>query len=268
MEQIAPYIIPAFCLATGLILLCAGGRLLKSAIGLGCGLFGAGGGLLLAPSISIGIPPLIIALIFGIVSAILAVYIARLAILITLAISFAVVGPIITWHFADLGNGEQIVENVIEAATAPEVALNDQPTESQNNLSSTEQILISTIEMVANDITIATRSGIQRANSAWNAIPTGPRLILVGSSIVGLLVGLLVATFLPYFSAALVTSVGGSFLIIEGVRTIAAAIWNPTQLSNITPTFLVLTTFGIALAGLGLQLTMSRKKKKVIQTKE
>ena len=264
MEHVAPYIVPAICLMAGIILLCAGGRLLKSAVGLSFGLFGAGTGLLLAPSLSVGVSPLIIALVFGVVSAILAVYLAKIAILLILALSFAIVSPVITWHIADLGNAEKMIEDVVEAATAPQV-ITTSDTDTRMTLSSTEDVLIRTLKMVTQDARGIVRSGMQRANAAWGAIPTGPRLMLVGSAIVGLLFGLLVATFMPYFSAALVSSVVGSFLLIEGIRTVASAIWTPFQMSSITPTVLVWATIGLAIAGVGLQMTISRKKKKNIQ---
>jgi len=261
MEQVVPYIIPAICLGIGIVLLCAGGRLLKSAIGLSFGLVGAGIGLHLATSLSIGISPLITAIIFGIITAILAVSLAKFAILIILALSFAIVSPVITWHVADLGDGEKVIEDVVEAATTPEIVAESTSGSPSSQITSTEDVLIRTLKMVTQDVRGVVTTGMQRANAAWDAIPTGPRLMLVGTAIAGLLVGLLVATFMPYFSSALVTSVGGSFLLIEGIRTIASAIWTPYQMSSITPTVLVWATIGIALAGLGLQLTLSRKTK-------
>lgn len=265
MEQIAPYFIAAICISIGVMLLCAGGRLLKSAIGLSFGLLGAGTGLLLAPSLSLGISPIITALIFGIIAAILAVYLAKLAILLALGISFAIVTPIITWHVAALGPGEQMVEDVIEAATAPDNQFENSINHPESNFTSTEAALISTVKMVSHDAIGSIRSGMRRANAAWDVIPTGPRLILVGSALVGLLLGLLVATFMPYFASALVTSVGGSFLLIEGIRTVASSIWSQHELSAITPGVLVGATVAIAIAGLGLQLTFTRKSKSAKQ---
>ncbi len=265
MEQIAPFIVPAICIVVGIILLLAGGRLLKSAIGLSCGLLGAGIGLLLAPSLSVGISPLIIALIFGIVTAILAVYLAKFAILLIVGISFAIVSPIVTWHVANLGDGEKMIQGVVEAATAPELSTEPTSTSNPTQLSTTEDVLIRTLKMVTQDVRGAIGIGMQKANAAWNAIPTGPRLMLVGSALVGLLIGLLVATFMPYLSSALVTSAAGSFLLVEGIRTIAATIWTPYQLSSITPSVVVWATVGIAIAGLGLQLTFSRKRKTALQ---
>ncbi len=259
MDFVAPFVIPAICLVIGIILLYAGARLLKSAIGLSFGLLGAGSGLLLAPSISLSVSPLIIAFVFGVIAAILAVYVAKLAILLTLALSFAIVAPVITWHVADLGDGEKVVEDVIAAATT--TVEQTEPTDDSTTPLSTEDILLSSFSMLTHDVSEATRSGMRRANAAWDAIPTGPRLMLVGTAIAGLLLGLLVATFMPYFAAALVTSAGGSFLFLEGIRTLASMYWNPIELSSITPTVLIYIAVGLSLAGLGLQLTRSRKTK-------
>ncbi len=263
MEFIAAYIVPAIFLMTGIILLCAGGRLLKPAIGLSFGLLGAGSGLLIAPNLSIGISPLIIALTLGIIAAILAVYLAKLAILLILALSFAIATPVVTWQFADLGDGKQVVEDVVEAVTTT----NQQSTEddSVTTFTSTENTIIQTVTMVTEDIQSIASSGIQRANKVWEIIPTGSRLILVGSAIAGLLLGLLIATFMPYFSSVLVSSVAGSFVLIQGVRTIATMIWSSNQMSSVTPELLIGATVVLALAGIGLQLTLTRKSKAVKQ---
>ncbi len=268
METLVPFIIPAICLVTGAILLCSGALLLKSAVGLSFGLLGAGTGLLLAPHLSLSMSPLIIALVFGVIAAILAVYLSKLAILLSLAFSFAIIAPVITWHVADLGNGEQVVGDVIEAATTPAEQSEASDDHSATTLQSSEDILLSMLTMVTHDVAAATRSGMHRANAAWNAIPAAPRLMLVGSSIAGLLLGLLVATFMPYFSAALVTSMGGSFLLLEGIRTIAAMYWNSNELSSITPTVLLSITIGLSLAGLGFQLTRARKSASVKRAAE
>jgi len=266
MEQIAIYIVPAVCITTGLILLIAGGRLLKSAIGLSFGLVGAGAGLLIAPSLPLSISPLIIAVICGVVAAILAVGLAKLAILLTLGISFAVITPVITWYALDLGDGTKMVEDFKEAVTAADADTGSNPSNSAPNMTSTEGYLIATAQMVTHDVARTIQSGMRRANAAWDAIPTGPRLILVGSAIAGLLLGLLVATFMPYFASALVTAAGGSFLLIEGIRTSISVIWSSNELSSLTPTVMVGTFVGIALAGLGLQLTCTKKSNRVKAT--
>ena len=263
MEQIATFIVPAIFLMTGVILLCAGGRLLRPAIGLSFGLLGAGTGLLVAPSLNIGISPLIIALVLGIVAALLAVSLAKLAILLILAISFAIVTPVVTWQFADLGDGKQVAEDVVEAVTNSETQ--SEKDDSTTAFTSTENTLIQTVTMVTDDVQSIIRSGMQRANSVWEIIPTGARLILIGSAIAGLLLGLLVATFMPYFSSVLCSSVAGSFILIQGIRTIATMIWSTNEMSSITPAFLMGATAVIALAGIGLQLTLTRKKKIIKQ---
>ncbi len=267
MDFMVPYIIPTVCLVIGVILLCAGARLLKSAIGMSFGLLGAGSGLLLAPSLSLSVSPLIIAIVFGVIAAILAVYLAKLAILLTLALSFAIAAPVITWHVANLGDGEKVVEEVLEAATTP-VEQTKATDDSSTNLLSTEDILVSSFSTLTHDIAESIRFGMQRANAAWDAIPSGPRLMLVGAAIAGLLLGLLVATFMPYFAAAFVTSAGGSLLILEGINILAAIYQDSNVLSSIATTVLLIITAGLTLAGLGLQLTLARTKPSAKQAAE
>jgi len=106
----------------------------------------------------------------------------------------------------------------------------------------------------------ALRSGIRRANAAWDAIPVGPRLMLVGAAITGLLLGLLLATFMPHFSASLATACLGSVLLVEALRNGVAILWSQREFAAISPTFLLLLYGGLAIAGLGLQLTLFRRR--------
>ncbi|MBC8202540.1 MAG: hypothetical protein H8E91_01810 [Planctomycetes bacterium] len=266
-------IIPVVTALTALILLMAGGRLLKPAIGLAGGLFGAGCGLLLAPSLGIDVSPFIIALITGIIASVIAVGIAKFAILLTLAIGLAIATPVVTWYSVGLGDGKEVISDVIEAASteAPQENTSEiQPDESSENptenptenpiadLSTTNAMGLA-FGMLTEHATVAMRSGIKRANAAWDVIPAGPRLMLVGAAIAGLLLGLLIATFMPHFAASIVTSSFGSVLLIEALRNGATIIWSQQDFAAISPNFLLILYCGLALAGLGLQLTLFRR---------
>ena len=76
------------------------------------------------------------------------------------------------------------------------------------------------------------------------------------------LLGLLVATFMPFYSAAIVTSVGGSILLVEAVRNFITLIWSQNSMAELTPTVLIVTVASIAIAGFGLQLTLVTKRPK------
>jgi len=263
MYQFAPYILPAIFLITGVILLCAGARLLKSAVGLSFGLLGAGVGLTVIDYMSVGIPPLLIVLIFGIIAAILAVYLSKLAILISLALLFAVITPVATWHIANLGNFDEKMEESKNAISAVE----QEPYTSSaveidsSQFSVIEQILIAPLELVANDIKRFLVSRFKIANAALSPLKWQTQLMLVGAALAGLLFGLLVNSFMPYLSTAMVTALGGSFLLITGVRTTMAAIWTPTEMPYIQASVFIWAFIGIAIAGLGLQMTLTRKAK-------
>jgi hypothetical protein len=257
--EFVQFIVPLLTAVIAIILLVAGGRLLKPAVGLGFGLLGAGCGLLIAQSLSMSISPLIIALFCGIISAIIAVFVAKFAILLTLGISLAVAAPVVTWHVVGLGDGTKVVEDFIEAATAED---HSQPTPVTSNgatLGAAEDAVTAAFSMVAGDMARAVQSGVQRANAAWDVIPTAPRLMLVGSAIAGLLIGLLIATFMPFHASVIVTSASGSILLVEAIRNFIALAWSQSSLSTVSPTVLMFTTAGIALAGLGLQLTLLRR---------
>ena len=259
MNPIALYIVPTITAITAIILLVAGGKLLKPAIGLAAGLLGAGAGLMLLP-IPDSVPPLVWALIFGIISALIAIYIAKFAILLLLSLSFACALPVATWHIAGLGDGTQVVENVVEAVKTPQ--------ESEAEPTGTTPIGISqdamsvAFSLLAKDASQAFTSIKRRALSGWNAVPTGPRMMLVGSVVAGLLLGLLVATFMPFFASALVTSVGGSILLVEAVRNFITLFWSQQTMASISSTVLLFTIIGLALAGLGLQISLAKKTPK------
>ena len=257
METVIPYLAPAFGIVTGLILLCVGARLLKPAIGLGAGLLGAGGGFLLAPTMSLGISPFIVAIIFGIVADILAVGISKLAILLMLAFSFAVITPVITWQVAGLGDGAEVVHDVIEAASEEQIT---EPKASTTNSFSTPELEVyNSVNAMSQRAISMIRFGKDRIVAAWNAIPTSTRFIVAGAAVAGLLLGLLVATFMPYLSSALVTAFCGSILLRVAVGQLASEVWRADGLASINTNVLLYTTIGIALAGLGLQLTYSKK---------
>jgi Zn-dependent protease with chaperone function len=263
MENIAPFIIPILTAATALILLVAGGKLLKPAIGLSAGLLGAGAGLMLAP-MQESIPPLVSALVLGLVCAIVAVYIAKFAILLLLSVSFACLIPVITWHAADLGDGTKVVQEVVEAATAPvnQSKTNSSDTGTQSTLNLTQDAMTMAFAMLSEDASNALGGAKRRAFSAWNAVPAGPRMMLVGAAVVGLLLGLLVATFLPFLASAIVTSVCGSILLVEAVRNFVTLIWSQQTIASVSPMVMLATISCLALAGLGLQLTLSKKAPK------
>ena len=123
MGHLVQFIVPILTATIAIIILVAGGRLLKPAVGLGFGLLGAGCGLLIAQSLSMSISPLIIALFCGVISAIVAVFAAKFTILLTLGVSFAVMAPVLTWHIADLGDGAAVIKDVIEAANKHNIAM-------------------------------------------------------------------------------------------------------------------------------------------------
>ena len=263
MEQIAMYVVPAITLITAIILIVAGGKLLKPAIGLSGGLLGAGAGLMVAPSLSIGVPPLIIALVFGIIAAIISIFIAKFAILFLLSVTCACALPVATWHLAGLGDGSKVIEKVVDVATDPETSPSNASFSNSNAAAVTQDAMTNAFAIFAEDAAKALRSGYRRSIAAWNAIPTGPRFMLVGASVAGLLLGLLIATFMPFLAAAIVTSVGGSILIVEAIRNFITLLWSQQSMASISPNVLLLSFVCISIAGIGLQLTLAKRTVKV-----
>ena len=263
MEQIAMYIVPAITLITAIILIFAGGKLLKPAIGLSGGLLGAGIGLMVSPSVSIGVPPLIIALVFGIIAAIISIFIAKFAILFLLSVTCACALPVATWHLAGLGDGSKVIEKVVDVATAPETVQNSTSSSNSSAAVVTQDAMTAAFTILAEDASKALRSGYRRSVAAWNTIPTAPRLMLVGASVAGLLLGLVIATFMPFLASAIVTSVGGSILIVEAIRNFITLLWSQQSMASISADVLLLSIVCISIAGIGLQLTLAKRTAKV-----
>jgi uncharacterized membrane protein len=68
---------------------------------------------------------------------------------------------------------------------------------------------------------------------------------------------------MPFLASAIVTSVGGSILLIEAIRNFVALIWSQQSMASISTSVLFFALIGIALAGIGLQLTLAKRTSKV-----
>ncbi|MBC8200567.1 MAG: hypothetical protein H8E86_00865, partial [Planctomycetes bacterium] len=181
------------------------------------------------------------------------------------SIAFACALPVVTWQIADLCDGAKSIESIVDAASAPEPPQAANVASELNVLSAAEDAMTAAFALLANDASRAVRSGYTRAAAGWNAVPVGPRFMLAGSAIAGLLLGLLIATFMPFLASAIVTSVGGSILLIEAIRNFVALIWSQQFMASISTSVLFLTFIGIALAGIGLQLTLAKRTSKVTE---
>ena len=260
MEQFDEFIVPLMMGISSIFLLIAGGRLLKSAIGFSAAMFGAGVGLLLAPTLLPSVHPFIIAALFAAFCAVMAVLIAKFVIIAILGVGFAVATPVAVWHFASYGDMFDIAQQVAEAA-------NEDRTESEPTnvaevppLLSTEEILNQAFGVYLNSVTKVVQDGVQRINNAWEVIPAAYRLKLVGCALVGLLVGLLIATFMPFTSSAIVTSVGGSFVLFETAQY-SLMMWSSNQLGALNTTTTAIVIVSLAFVGLLLQLLVFNDKK-------
>jgi uncharacterized BrkB/YihY/UPF0761 family membrane protein len=73
----------------------------------------------------------------------------------------------------------------------------------------------------------------------------------------------LLAAFMPQLSASIVTACFGSVLLIEALRNGATIIWSQHEFAAVNPNVLLLLYAGLAIAGLGLQLTLFRRPSQV-----
>jgi len=262
MQQYSELIVPVMMGITAIILLLAGGRLLKPAIGLSAALFGAGLGLLYAPSLLPAVHPFIIAGCCAGFFAVIAVVIAKFAIVFILGIGCATIAPLLIWQIGNFGTTQQIVAAFTEPAVS-EVAKESK--EQYPFPRSTEEIMTQAFSKYFNDSILVFNNEKNRINNTWDVIPSGFKMILIGSAITGLLIGLLVATFMQFTAAVIVTSFGGSLLLYKTLH-FGVLTWSTQNLVtlNVYTTYAVITA--IALIGLTLQLTVF-KKQKVIKKK-
>lgn len=253
MEQFDEFIVPLMMGISSIILLIAGGRLLKSAIGFSAAMFGAGVGLLLAPSLLPSVHPFIIAGLFAAFCAVMAVLIAKFVIIAILGVGFAVATPVAVWHFAGYGDMFDIAKQVAEVASEEPIETESTDETASPSLLSTEEILNQAFGVYLNSVTNVVQDGVHRINNAWEVIPAAYRLKLVGCALVGLLTGLLIATFMPFTSSAIVTSVGGSFVLFETVQY-SLMTWSSNQLESLNTTTTAIIIVSLAFVGLLLQV--------------
>ena len=142
MQQYSELIVPVMMAITAVILLVAGGRLLKPAIGLSSALCGAGLGLLYAPSLLPAVHPFIIAGCCAGFFAIIAVIIAKFAIVFMLGIGCAMITPLLIWQIGNFGTSQQIGEQIVSALSEPAVSKGaDRSKEPYSVPRSTEEIM-------------------------------------------------------------------------------------------------------------------------------
>lgn len=256
MEPLTQYIVPAMLGVTAVILLIAGGRLLKPALGLSGFLIGAGLGLYIAPKLSFDISPFIVAAFTGIFVAMTSVVIAKFAILLILGVGCAIVTPYLTWQLAGFGDVTQVASDVVAAATTTPEEVQQNETEDAVIPSTPEEIISLAFSGIWSNASATINEGMARANAAWNVIPSNQRLMLIGSAIAGLLLGLLIATFMPFTATAIVTSIGGSMLLLLTIKEIATIQFAANPFSSMSTTGFTSTIAGIALAGFALQMTL------------
>ena len=262
MEPFVQYIVPAILGVTAIILLVTGGRLLKPALGLSGFLVGVGAGFLIAPSISLQMSPLIIAGITGTICALMCVFIAKFAIIVVLGASCAILTPYLTWQIVGLGEGKdanQIANEVFDPVMTTQESSQEEISQSKALPFSAEKVVSEAFTSLWKEATVTISDGVDRGKAGWNVIPGGARAILVGSAIAGLLLGLLIATFMPFTASAIVTASGGSSLLLITVRNVVTREWTPNPFTNLSPTEFATSIVVVAITGFILQMTFFKR---------
>jgi hypothetical protein len=260
MSTSVALLVPTIAALVGLVLLVAGGRLLRGAVGLTAALGGAGFGLLIADDLPLQIPPLVAAAILGAIAAIAAVLLARIVMTGMLALSLAAVAPVVAWHLAGLEGGTAVVQDMVAAIEQPQ-ATDAVPSDQEVTDPTPGDAVGLAFGSLARDATTTIQSGVHRAEQAWSTVPTASRALLAGSTLAGLLLGLMIGTFAPRVSSTIVTAAGGAMLLTWGVRAIVAAAMSRESLAPISPPVLFGILTALSVVGILLQLTLARRSR-------
>ena len=181
-------------------------------------------------------------------------------VLLALLAGFAVkipVFPLHTWQLAELGDGKDGTQVAINAFDA---AMTTEETQQQTVLPfSSEKIITEAFSTLWSDVSNAIKDGKVRVEAAWDTLPEGTRgtkLILVGSAIAGLLLGLLIAIFMPFTASAMITSTGGSWLLLITIRNVIAMERTQNPFTTMSTTAFAISIAAVSLAGFALQMTV------------
>ncbi len=258
MSTSVALLVPTIAALVGLVLLLAGGRLLRGAVGLTAALGGAGFGLLIAGDLPWNIPPIVVAGVLAAIAAIAAVLLTRIVITGTLALSLAAAAPVVAWYVAGLEGGQTIVQEVVAAVEQPDESGDVEEDAGEAQPATAIGLAFGSLIHDARD---TVEGGVQRAERAWSAVPTASRALLAGSALAGLLLGLLIGAFAPRISATIVTAAGGAMLLTWGVRAIVAAAMSRESLAPISPPVLLGIVTALSVVGILLQLTIARRSR-------
>ncbi|MHC4129656.1 MAG: hypothetical protein ACYTE6_04630 [Planctomycetota bacterium] len=280
-------------LLAGVVLWAAGRRVLRTGFAaagliLGGVLGWAAGGLKVVDAMNV--PVWVFAAVAAVVAALVFAAAYRLVMAAVVALLLAALAPLSVWTAAELGalpvSGGQSVSQETLFAPSPQPTDTSPPTELDRWL---EEVFGTPVgnpaEPVIDDQDAApepqgdgeasvwqewwdgaSKAIKELANVAWEKSAGSLRPTLFAAAAVGALLGLVLGAAAPAFSAALVTTLGGSIIMLSSgttliTRALAGRVempqgpWTPT-----TPTGLLAWLLGLTVIGLGIQWMLRAKR--------
>jgi hypothetical protein len=254
------YLPAAIGLISGLILLLAGGKLLRPAaalLGAGAGAF-AGSATLPAflPQEVFGIPAPAAAMgIGGLVGVVAALVLFRAAMAAAGAVTFAAAGVLACAICTGGLPTAPSLKSTIVDNNAPRLvlaSLQDQPSQLQANAESLAPAARQLAQTVWGD-----------AQSAWSSLPAESQWRLIGSGLGAGLVGLIIGAIMPRKAAALLTSLLGAGVFLASLAWISQMADLPGRaLLDQGPTGSLAMWAVVAVAGLAFQLASQARPRK------
>ena len=263
-----------FC---GLLLWAAGRRVMRvgfATIGLiAGGLLGA----TIGNKVNLGVAPWVVGASGAVVFVVIASLAYRLALAGAVGLLFATLAPLVVWTanereligFSTVATVQQ--EALAQAKPQVELDLAVDPEAIQQKIDwvrdtvdqilasdTAETLFVSTGEDDANaddpQVSTPLRAAWRLASKGWNGAEASFQGLLVAACAFGAMLGFVVGTGAPVFSAIIVSSLGGSFLILStgwvmGAKTSLAH----GLLDNLTPTNWTLLWLITSVLGLGIQ---------------
>lgn len=268
----------------GLLLWAAGQKLLRTCFAIVGFLVGGIVGWLLAQALPWGVPGWLGAVIGAIGLAILSAAAFKLAVMWTFAAVLAVFAPtgVLTVHELQAKQGDTSLEKAgdktgewidkhfdQESREKTGQAISDATAKLKEQIDAAGDAIGEKIderggEAAHKSIEEIRQFGerlVESLRKKWDEAPKSLRPILSIAAIVGSLLGLILGFIAPKFSAAAVTSLGGSLLWLTGLRLIAVRVgvpegaWMPASGGAWMAVWLITTLLGV-----GIQWTKGRRK--------
>lgn len=245
-------LIPVILVLIGGITLWAAGRsVLRATFAVLGLLLGGLAGWMLGDSVDLGVPTIVVAAVAALLAAGIAVVAYRFAIALAMAATLAVAAPTLVWAVAafspeaatsieetsdKLKSRSDELTEWLEAKkqqatdSITDAAASEAAEQFKNRIASDEAASehMETLRTAAEQVRIA-------AASIWEKTPERLRPALIGAAIVGGLVGFLVGFLIQSFSASVVTSMGGSLIILSAGSILARKVELPESIAGLLP---------------------------------